>query len=498
MTKKQNWSLAVFSLAMSFLFLGICSKSSPLYAMNDWVDVNCFFTVGKGIIHGLVPYRDLLEQKGPILYFIYALAAWISETSFIGAWVLDVISFGVFLYCSSLCARLYLGNSPTLYPITAILAALLPSLKAAAHGGSTEQFCLSFLIVSFYFINRAICEDRLLKLREAFVIGICTGICLYIKFTFLGFFFGLALFVLVWYWLFKKQPQALPAVIGSFFGGIIAVSVPVFLYFLVTGALGDFLTVYFYNNLFLYQITHYSKLHYYLSRAFTSLRDNPRASIFLIAGTIWLIITARKNYKLLTVFLMSAFFLSVSVLIGGVYFAYYPMIFMVFVVYGLIAAVLLFRKIIPALSHLSVRPLTALCANSVFIALLVVYAFCASSNTKLIGTPKEEYPQYKFAEQIKNTESATLLNYGFLDGGFYFAADVLPSTKYFCKLNITPDEIERAQSQLIEHGLVDYVVTRADKLENYDLDSCPYTLIDSADMFFESKLYTYYLYQKSN
>ena len=498
MTKSSKWSLGIFSLVMSFLFLGLCSKSSPLYAMNDWVDVNCFFTVGRGMIHGMIPYRDLLEQKGPILYFIYALAALISESSFTGAWILDAISFGAFLYFSALCARLYLGNSPVAYPIAAILAALLSSTKAAAHGGSTEQFCLSFLIIPLYFTNRAICENRLLKGWEAFVIGICAGVCLYIKFTFLGFFFGLALFVLVWYWRFEQQPRELPKVIGSFFGGIIAVSVPVFLYFLVTGTLKDFLTVYFYNNLFLYQRSNHSKLYYYLGYAFVSLRDNLRVTVFLVAGAVWLMISARKNYKVLTAFLLSAFFLSVSVLIGGVYFDYYPMIFAVFTVYGLIAAVRLLRMKLPALFSLPLRILAVLGSNAALVAVLLVYAFFASGNTYLIGTPKEDFPQYQFAEQMKGTESPTLLNYGFLDGGFYFAGDILPTTKYFCKLNVSQEEMYRNQNQLVEQGAVDYVVTRALKLESLDLKACPYRMIDSADWYFEGMTYTYYLYQREH
>ena len=59
-----------FALLVSFAVLTVCSKNSFLYPMNDWVDVNCFFTVGRGITHGLVPYRDLYDQKGPLLYFV--------------------------------------------------------------------------------------------------------------------------------------------------------------------------------------------------------------------------------------------------------------------------------------------------------------------------------------------------------------------------------------------------------------------------------------------
>ena len=57
----------LFAALAAFLTITVCSKSSFLYPLNDWVDVNCFFTVGRGMLHGLVPYRDLYEQKGDLL-----------------------------------------------------------------------------------------------------------------------------------------------------------------------------------------------------------------------------------------------------------------------------------------------------------------------------------------------------------------------------------------------------------------------------------------------
>ena len=44
-----------WSLLCACGMLLICSKSSPLYPMNDWVDVQCFFTVGRGILQGKMP-----------------------------------------------------------------------------------------------------------------------------------------------------------------------------------------------------------------------------------------------------------------------------------------------------------------------------------------------------------------------------------------------------------------------------------------------------------
>lgn len=85
-TKRQLFFITIVAVVA----ITICSKSSPLYPLNDWVDANCFMTVGKSMIHGLVPYRDLIEQKGPLLYMIHAVAALISETSFLGVYFIEI------------------------------------------------------------------------------------------------------------------------------------------------------------------------------------------------------------------------------------------------------------------------------------------------------------------------------------------------------------------------------------------------------------------------
>ena len=81
--------LLLVSMLSALAFLSVCSKSSFLYPMNDWVDVQCFFTVGRGILQGKMPYLDLYEQKGPVLYLLFALAALISRESFLGVFFLE-------------------------------------------------------------------------------------------------------------------------------------------------------------------------------------------------------------------------------------------------------------------------------------------------------------------------------------------------------------------------------------------------------------------------
>ena len=91
------------------------------------------------------------------------------------------------------------------------------------------------------------------------------------------------------------------------------------------------------------------------------------------------------------------------------------------------------------------------------------------------GKKREDYPQYQFAQIIRQTPEATLLNYGFLDGGFYLAAGVMPTTKYFCQLNIPEEvlpEIPRTHQRMIENGETDYVVARLGIRQSSDEVPC--------------------------
>ena len=91
------WSTLILS---AVIVITLCSKCSPLYPLNDWDDPNCFLTVGRSVCHGKVLYRDIFEQKGPILYFLHSLACLISERSFIGIYFAELIAAVIFLFYS--------------------------------------------------------------------------------------------------------------------------------------------------------------------------------------------------------------------------------------------------------------------------------------------------------------------------------------------------------------------------------------------------------------
>ena len=89
--------IIIYLFLISFIILMFSSKNSFLYPFNDWVDANAFFTVGKSMFHGIVPYKDIFEQKGPLLYLIYGFASLISFKTFFGVFILEVLFWTVAL-----------------------------------------------------------------------------------------------------------------------------------------------------------------------------------------------------------------------------------------------------------------------------------------------------------------------------------------------------------------------------------------------------------------
>lgn len=121
-------------------------------------------------------------------------------------------------------------------------------------------------------------------------------------------------------------------------------------------------------------------------------------------------------------------------------------------------------------------------------------------NTYAIGVEYEEMPQMKFAKIISETENATLLNYGFLDDGFYLAADVMPVNRWFCRLLANTQDCDAEQSQIVAEGGVDYVITCKYTLESYEIDDSAYELIAEDRVLLDHKHAgePFYLYRKKN
>jgi len=510
----RRYGLLVWCFLTAAAVLAVCSKSSFLYPFNDWVDANCYFTVGKGMMHGLVPYRDLMEQKGVLLYFLHGLAYLVSHTTFIGVYILEVIAGTAFLYYAAKTAVLFVDMRWG-YVLASVLAALVYASVSFAHGDSAEEYCLPLLLFGFYALMRFFKDREDLSRKMIIVCGVLAGCVLWIKYTMLGFWAGWMLAVFVGLFI-AKQPRRAFAACGWFLLGMAAATLPWVIYFAVNGALSDWFHAYFYLNFTAYPKT--SGLMEMLTTAWKTVVETVAASPVLMAsmaaGLLGFVFTSKllRGVWPKVCYVLLPMLLAVGVYAGGRTYPYYFLILRgMLMLPGLIAAAYALsalaravtlaklRPPMPPHPRIGLRPMFALfCA-----AILVLSAWGAYGSYQyrdFMQQDKADLAQYRFAALMNEEENPTLLNYGFLDGGFYTAADILPTVRYFCKLNLNLPEMMQAQRQAIRDKAVDFVVLRyrgekheygsdvPQLLENYEL-------VDTVRQEFEKMNFTYCLFR---
>ncbi len=496
--KNQTLLRMGFALLVSFAVLAVCSKNSFLYPMNDWVDVNCFFTVGRGMTHGLVPYQDLYDQKGPLLYSIYALAALISEQSFLGVFVIETLLFALFLHVGGRLAEL-LSEKPCSFWLTTVGLGLgIPLSPAFSHGGSAEEFFLPVFAGALYIVLKAMRERRPFTRSESALLGIFASAALWTKYTFCGLFAGLAGTVLVWYLADRMGKALLHTVLWALIGTV-AASLAVLSWYILNGSIGTLWQVYFVDNLTLYA-QNIRGVNY--ADPLPNLLNNLSWSIPAALGLAGLLITIKKTWRELLAVAFSAAALFIFTYASGRKYPYYAMVMACFAPLGF---GMLFRVIPAAYSEAKAFRWSAVILAVLIAALSPVAALQWSRNVYLMRVPKEEMPPYRFAKTIRQAKDQTLLNYGFLDGGYYLAADSQPVTRFFCTLNNDLPEMKEEQRAAIAEGRTAFVITRGmggkqnqrpGRSEKESVDMIAYRAVDTCSMVFEGFEWTYTLYER--
>lgn len=242
---------ALLALLCACLALLVATSSSPLYATNFWTDTNIYFTIGRGMTRGLMPYRDLFDHKGPLLFILYALGAAISDTSFIGVFALEALSLAAAVYAGWRTVRLFGEGRLTLLAMPLLAAATC--CCTAVHTGRKPRRnlrCLQ-LAVGVYLTLAAMTRPEEKTRGRMLGFGAAAGWVFLIKYTDIGLLAGLGVCLLAFVWRREGFGRALLAA-GRMLLGTALVCVPVAAYLAVNGALGACVEVYFVQNLFDY------------------------------------------------------------------------------------------------------------------------------------------------------------------------------------------------------------------------------------------------------
>lgn len=458
MKRKKNLLIYCFCLLVATTILLFCSQNSPLYPMNDWVDVNAFFTVGKGMIRGIIPYKDLFEQKGPILYLIYGIGSLITGHSFFGVFIIECIFQSVCLYYAYKIIKLFIHEKYA-FIILPIMFTIVCTCSSFCHGGSAEEFCFPFFMISLYYFMNYIKNNQMNR-KIIFTNGLIAGIIFLIKYNLCGFWFAWMM-CLFFDYVFKKQFKKGFEYCLIFLGSMILPLLIFSIYFIINGAFDDFFHTYFIINTMKYGNTSRSILKKIILSiiifAKNILRGNGIYLFLLFIGVIIFIGHSIKKIRnkiyLCLIVLISVIF----TFIGGHTFPYYSLLWILFTLLAWIELFKIIDTFLPKVKEFKYSFLIL-----VPVAVICIFLSYKGANYKfLMFKPKKELAQYSFAEIILKDKNQSLLNYGFLDLGVYFTTHQIPSLKHFEIQNLDynqyPDHWDE-QNKCIKDKCVNYVV----------------------------------------
>ena len=271
-------------------------------------------------------------------------------------------------------------------------------------------------------------------------------------------------------------------------------TIPWIIYFALNSGLSDMINVYFIINIFSYN----SKTSL-IMKIFTAFKEGivwaiklPQYSIISLIGYVYIMIS-----KKIIPNIQGKITLTLSILVSmlGIYIGtnhvYYFLILMGFIVLGIIFIARMIEK-------LKNKKLMGLIKYGfpVYLVIIIVLTCVSSNNFRYNTEEKDELVQYKFAKIINEKPNATLLNYGFLDGGFYIASNIVPNVKYFHKPNIEHDrfpEIEDEQNRYVAEKITDFVVIKVEKEEDsYNIPNL-YENYEKLDSVYDGNINEYYM-----
>lgn len=161
-------------VAAAGIFLLLFSPYTTL--LNDYFgyDTALWHVIGRGITQGKVPYRDLFEHKGPLLFFLYAFG-WLCPDQRLAMFLLQWLFFTVALIYGYRLCRLYVTQGKA---VIGLLFFLFLFCGTIGEGAMSEEWSLPFIIITLYYAIRYLkCSgtSRPHPVRLGFLYGFCFG-----------------------------------------------------------------------------------------------------------------------------------------------------------------------------------------------------------------------------------------------------------------------------------------------------------------------------------
>ena len=220
----------------AFLAFAVVIQIAPHFELVPRVDSSIFIYMGHRVLQGDIPYRDMWDHKGPLIYYINALGLLLADGRW-GVWSLELMAVATATLLGFYVFKRAFGLWPALFAATLFVVELRLVLDK---GNMTEEYALPLQMLLLWLICRAI-ESR--RTAYYFGIGVAAALCFLLRPNIVGIpvAFGLILLLESRKELHKESLKNLAVAV---IGGLLVIGWA-FVYFLSKGALLEMLDAMF-------------------------------------------------------------------------------------------------------------------------------------------------------------------------------------------------------------------------------------------------------------
>lgn len=402
-------------LVLAIVFVSLFSLStSPFYTNHALSDSAMFQVIGRGWAEGRLPYADLWDSKGPLIFFINAVSFWLTGSA-MGVYLLQIASLTLtFVFAYAWISR-YMGRRAAVFTCLLLFVALPLNYD---FGNMTEEYLLPLLMLSFGYVYRwsssAYSSGRMEHpARRAFVYGLLLGCSLMTRLTnAVGLCVAVAFIAVC---LMRKGLwRCLMLNAAMFTAGFAVVVLPFIIYFGCKGILDEM-----WYATFEYNVMYAS--HSVLAVNRTTLFSGFFSSFdsLLLIGVILLAVMRIRKFTL---------HISLWMLISSVTMVYLALS-LGFTHYGMICLPYICAAMLITQRYLDIR------RASIKVCILVVIALfsvCFAFKAKFAITFKDKFVDDCIAivSSIPDDERCLLMGYD-CDAGMYMWLDVRPVCRFF-------------------------------------------------------------------
>ena len=175
-----------------FVVLFVLLLISPLNMPFIRRDSGVFLYSGWRILNGEVPYRDIWDNKPPVIFYINAAGLAISDGSRWGVWGIEFISLLLAAFISFVLIKKIFGRLPALF---SLCLWLLSFIGVISGGNYATEYTLSMQFACLWLAYES--EKKGGYTWRGYLIGLLSGIAFFTKQNTVGIGFAIILYLLI-------------------------------------------------------------------------------------------------------------------------------------------------------------------------------------------------------------------------------------------------------------------------------------------------------------